>query len=559
MKKSILLSLCVSSILFAGKPTINDATREIQLPNKIKKSVQKELVPLTHLKKEYRPQFKDDKTGRKIMIDDFSFLGNEHISTIELHQLVKKYEHKALTFSEMQNIALIITQKYREYGYFVARAYIPIQKMKNQTLEIEIIEGAYGEFKLINNSKVNSKLIQETLNHNNKDQVINSTSLERSLLIVNDLDGVVISSANIKPGEKIGTSDFIVTTENTKKYGGYILVDDYGSRYTGANRLMVGANLYSPFNYGDKLSFTGLVSNQGGLEHGDIAYTLPLYKNGLKGKINFSKTSYALSDRFKSLDASGTSDTVGLTFTYPIIKKRMQNLNVSLNLTNNALKDEIKSAKFLNKKVSNVMRLGLAYKKLDAQFFGLHHNIDVSSTLSYGDLKFKNEIQKKIDANGANTQGNFSKIRLDISSNTQINNKVSLATSIKLQQSLGNKNLDGSEDISIGGAYGVKLYPDGELSAENGFVINLKASYNLPLFYRVNSNITTFYDRGKASMQNPLATFQSRTLQDVGVGYEADYKNFFLITQVAWKIDNEAIVSATDKNSIVLAMMGYSF
>ena len=32
----------------------------------------------------------------------------------------------------------------------------------------------------------------------------------------------------------------------------------------------------------------------------------------------------------------------------------------------------------------------------------------------------------------------------------------------------------------MGGSYGVKLYPDGELSAENGYVFNSEAKYKLP-------------------------------------------------------------------------------
>ncbi len=54
------------------------------------------------------------------------------------------------------------------------------------------------------------------------------------------------------------------------------------------------------------------------------------------------------------------------------------------------------------------------------------------------------------------------------------------------------KNLDGSEDFSLGGAYGIKVYPDGELSAENGYLFSTELKYKLPAFNELSSQVGVF-------------------------------------------------------------------
>jgi hemolysin activation/secretion protein len=128
-----------------------------------------------------------------------------------------------------------------------------------------------------------------------------------------------------------------------------------------------------------------------------------------------------------------------------------------------------------------------------------------------------------------------------------------------MQYALNNKNLDGSEDFSIGGAYGVKVYPDGELSAENGYLFSTELKYRLPTWNALNSSVGVFYDRGKAYMADNTVNFESKTLQDIGLGYYGSYKDFFGQLQVAWTANSEAVSSEPTSNSRVLFQGGWVF
>ena len=556
--KTITLSLIASSTLLAATPnvpTISDIEKQIQI--KPPKEVQQKQTPLIELNgvKKYAPVMKDDKSGKTIFVKSFEIQNAIHIEQSALQNLIKEYKNKDLTFNDLQNVASIITKEYRKKGYFVARAYIPVQNIRknNGKIILAIIEGNYGKFILENNSLVKNNTVQAMLDDAKRDNVVSTSTLERSMLIINDTPGVVVSAADVMPGTQIGTSDFKIITQASNRINSYIIGDNTGSRYTGKNRLMAGLTINSPFNIGDKISLSGLVSNGADLKNGRVAYEMPLMANGLKGEMSYSQTNYSLTKDYEDLDAVGTSKTIDATITYPIKRTRNENLYVSLNLANKNLNDEVKSTNTQTKKNTRLATVSLAYDKT-YQAYSKPTNSSVNFSVTKGNLNYDDNTQ-----DSTNLRGGYSKVNLDLNNTIYLSNKISLESSLKMQYALQNKNLDGSEDFSIGGSSGVKLYPDGELSAENGYVINLEAKYQLPNYKNLNSSIGLFYDRGRAWMTNNNVDFEAKSLQDLGLGYYVSYKNFFAKTQMAWNVNSQDVTSEDNRNSRFLFQGGVSF
>lgn len=129
-----------------------------------------------------------------------------------------------------------------------------------------------------------------------------------------------------------------------------------------------------------------------------------------------------------------------------------------------------------------------------------------------------------------------------------------MTTSLRFQKSLGNKNLDGSEDFSLGGAYGVRAFPDGEHSAENGYIFGAELFYTLPSYEGINHKASIFADTGYARMENPLVTSESRQLSDMGLAYQASYKDFFAKAQLARVIGGEKVTSETPSHETKLLL-----
>jgi len=551
--KIVTFSVVSSSLLLgANVPNIGDIEKQIQTP-KIKK--EKPSLPEISTKK-YKTPMVD--SGKTIYVKSFTFSGNSYISNKSLQAIAKEYENKDLTFTQLSELTAKITKHYREKGYFVARAYIPKQSIKEGILEIAVIEGNYGKFQLENNSLVKDSVVQGVLDYAKRDNIVSTRTLEQSMLLINDTPGVQVIKADVMPGEQVGTSDFSITTEATPRYDGYVLLDNAGSRYTGKNRLMAGVNINSPFEIGDKISLSALLSQGTDLKNGRIAYSAPLMSNGLIGEISYSQTNYSLVKEYDNLDATGTSKTLEATLKYPIVRTRVENLYTTFNLASKDLKDEVGSTADITEKDTNSLTMGLEYDK--AYTLGkFSSNSDIKFSFTYGDLSFDDSAKKEADQAGADTNGSYSKINLELSHNMLFTPQISLESSLKMQYALGNKNLDGSEDFSIGGAYGVKLYPSGELSAENGYLFNIELKHSLPNIDELSHNVGLFYDRGKVYMANNTVNFESKSLQDIGLGYYASYQDFFGQLQVAWNFNSDEIESEPNENSKVLFQAGWVF
>lgn len=561
INKIIALSLFSSSALLSAVPNIGDIQKQVQPPKQVIKQKDTPLVEIGGVKK-YAPIMKDDKSGRTIFVKSFKIENAIHIKEEKLLSLLSAYTNKDLTFTQLQEVASLITKEYRDQGYFVARAYIPVQNINknNGVITIAIIEGNYGEFKLENNSRVKDSIVQSMIDDAKKrDNIVSTNTLERAMIIINDTPGVIVNSANIKPGREVGTSDFAIVTNPSKTYDGYVLVDNTGSKYTGKNRLMAGVNFNSPFGIGDKLSLSGLVSNGTDLKNGRISYSAPLMPNGLRGEISYSQTNYSLVnlDGFNDDDYKGSSKTLDMTLSYPIIRSRAENLYSSLSIANKDLKDEFQDATLTSKNTKSI-NLGLSY---DNSYLAYNKpsQSEVKINLTYGKLNFDDTD----DSTGVNTVGNYSKVNLDLSNSIAFTNAIFLESSLKMQYALGDKNLDGSEDFSLGGSSGVKLYPSGEYSAENGYLFNIEAKYQLPNINTFSSQIGIFYDYGRAFISNDdnnsITVDNSKSLQDVGIGYYASYKDFFGQVQVAWNVNSDDITSEENRNSRVLFQAGMSF
>lgn len=568
MKKLLSLSILTTSSLLAVSPNIDAIQNSISVPKIIEDKKQEnknELIEISG-KKSYEPMLVDDKSGKKLLIKDYTFDGNNHVSSEELSSLINEYKNKELNFAELQNIASIITKEYRNRGYFVARAYIPKQKLEenNNILKFSIIEGNYGEIKVENNSNVKDFVVQSMLDDaKSKDNVVLADTLERSMLIVNDTPGIIVSQADVKPGIEVGSSDFLIKTEKTSFYDGYIVSDNYGSKYTGKNRIMSGINLNSPLQIGDKFSVSGLLSNGNDIENYKMGYSFPLMGNGLRGETNYSKTNYDLVNLGQTTPDGiydGYTVNVEAGISYPIIRTKMENLNLSMIYSNKELKDYYDN-EISKDRETNSVKIGLDYTKKHT-LLGFDSASKIETFYTLGDLDIKDEISKQSDKEGVNTQGSYSKININVGNELQFTPIYSLNTNIKTQYAFKQKNLDGSEDFTLGGSEGVKVFNDSEQSVENAILFNAELIAQLPDISNLNHKIGMFYDIGTGTMSDNSkdVEFEKRTLKDLGVGYYINYKSSFAKIQAARVVGNENIESENvGSNSRILAQAGFVF
>ena len=545
------LSILSSVALLGATPIINSGNieKQIQAPRDIP-TLKKDDIKIEGIEND---SLKSSDSSKTVFIKDFTFAGNSAISNEELKQSLKAYAGKELNFNQIQEVLALVTKVYRDKGYFVARAYLGKQDLvkNDNTLFISIIEGKYQEIKLNNNSLVNDNSLQAILDNAKSNGIINVKDIERVLLLINDRNGVEVSNSVVEAGKEVGSSNLNIDTTSTKRVDGYIVADNYGSRYTGYNRVQGLININSPFNIGDKISISGLVSNGADLKNGKIAYELPLNSYGLKSDFAYTRTNYNLVEEYKSLDAKGNSTIYEAGLSYPLLRSTNENLYLKGKYYHKDMNDFMSGDKYEDKSINSFVTT-LEYDK-NYSIGTLPARVFANLNLTTGHLSSKNSNPNN---------GNYNKVDTYISNDIYFNEIFSLNTNLTAQKVLGNKNLDGSEDLSLGGPNAVKLYPYSEQSAENGYIASFELFSKLPNIASYNHKIGLFYDMGNVYQEKNLdTTFQRKTLQDIGLGYYSSFDDFFLRTQIAWNLNSKPISSeyTNHKNSKFLVQVGWVF
>lgn len=504
------------------------------------------------------------KDKEKLLVRRFKLEGPQLIDEAQVRALLAPYEGRNLTIAEIYEAADHITNLYRNAGYLVAKAYVPAQNAKSGTLRIKIVPGKYGAVTLENESLVRDQHLQGVLDTALAGETyIHKDRLERAMLLMSDLAGVGTPRIAIGPGRVPETSDFVFSAPEGRRFDGYLLGDNYGSPYTGRNRLSGGVNLNSPLGFGDKLSAYGIVSEDAKLKNGRIAYSAPIGYDGLRAEISAFRTTYVLGGIYSALDATGTADGIAGTLTYALKRQRDESIYISGNYTHKSLNDNVFGVSQSKRNIDEGT-FGITRDSLSS-FVGMPWMTSATLSITAGHVEFPDPAQRAINVAGVNTVGDFAKINFQFASTLGLTDALSLTTTFRAQRSLTG-NLDSSEQFGLTGFWGVRSFDEG-LAGDHGYLLTPELKYALPAFDNYSHSIGVFTDVGAVWLDDTswTTTLRSHTqLNDVGIGYYATYqyspgRQLLLKAQLARTYGSNAGAVSYDKRTKGLLQIGFTF
>jgi hemolysin activation/secretion protein len=327
----------------------------------------------------------------------------------------------------------------------------------------------------------------------------------------------------------VGTSDLLVELSPAAPYAGSVSLDNHGNRFTGQYRLGGALYVNSPLKLGDQLSLNALTSDQD-LSFARLAYQLPVGSDGLRLGAAYFETRYRLGKEFAALNAHGKATSGSVFAVYPFIRSQLSNLNGTLTWEEKRLTDEVDATTTVTGKAVRLANLGVAGSHQDTFGGGGISSVDLS--MAFGRLEIASPGALAIDAASAQSNGPYTRLSYAAARLQRLSrsNLVSLA----LSGQRASKNLDSSEKFSLGGANGVRAYPQGEGIGDQGYLAQLELRHDF-------SNLlqgTLFYDTGSVTInRNPFgaAAANSRTLSGAGVGVNAALGGMQLRASLAWR------------------------
>jgi len=233
--------------------------------------------------------------------------------------------------SRLYELRSSLERRYREDGNILTRVIIPAQTVRDGEFRLQVIEGYIDGLKLEGDIGPAAALVERYLRAVIGQQPLRLPTLERYLLLANDIPGVSVQGLLRPSPSRVGAAELIARMDR-KPFDALLLVDNYGTRFTGfwESATSVAANAFT--SLGESNSITGLVSDPvNGFDNNNewvVQYRTSWLLGG-DGAFVEGLVSYGNSQPGYTVEEFGFDSTtllLSVNAGYPIIRSRNFNL-----------------------------------------------------------------------------------------------------------------------------------------------------------------------------------------------------------------------------------------
>lgn len=215
---------------------------------------------------------------------------------------------------------------YHEQGYFLTRVFVPPQRVANGTLTIRVVEGYINQVHVEGLDDAARRQVEAILAPLEGKKPIDLPSVERRLLILNDLPGLQATSV-LRQALVLGGSDLYVTLTRPRDVV-QAVVSNTNSRILGPWVYALNGNLNRPLGLPGALSLGVSASGPGfgATQSGSWRYSLGIGSSGLVGSIGQIVARAHPGASLTPLDVRNDLLSSSIRLRYPLIRSRRQSL-----------------------------------------------------------------------------------------------------------------------------------------------------------------------------------------------------------------------------------------
>ena len=484
-----LISISVAGAPVVAAPALLQAPSAGQIDREIDRSLPSSPLPpvLPPLSDEQQPR-QESESGQRIELKGVRFKGNQALSDDQLEAALSQYIGQGLTITQLKGLADLLVSEYARYGY-LASASLPPQDVIDGVIVINVQEarfaGATVDVTSLHSARIQQGIIESVFSTAQPvGEIVNFQNIERAELLLSDR-GLAVSGG-LQAGKKVGETAYGVVLSPVSPMSGMFSLDNQGSRSTGFERAVASIDWLSPMQRGDKLSLTLLKTE--GTEYARLGYKSPIGFDGLTIDAQASAMNYeVIASDFTGAGAKGESQTLSVGLQYPMLRSRSENQYVSSVVSRSHYKNEGADANNYHLNTFSVSLSGNQY---------------VDGRVSQYEVKgvFGNTTNN--DQSVADTHGRFAKLGINLSTSVPVS---SWNFKALIEGQVANKNLDSSQKMTLGGASGVRAYPESEGTGVNGVRIALDAEH------QIAQGVTgaVFYDWGRIQQNDDNSVVQA--------------------------------------------------
>lgn len=547
--KLLPVSLALTCVSLSSWSIAQEAPNAGTLQNQLELQLQRESkAPLIQPSKPEKVPEK--KQGQQITLKQFRFEGNTLFSNSQLEEVVKPWIGKSVYLTELQDAAATVQEFYAASGR-IAQATLPPQEIKDGVVIIKILEGKMGSVIVEPaNTSDNANFrfspdraksfITRSLDG---EAFINTQRIERSMLLLNEVPGVA-ATGSFEAGNDSGFSNFKVRVSDTPFFTGQAALSNYGSTSTGTVQAIANLSLNNLSGIGDQIYINAIQSQGSYYAVGN--YMLPVGTDGWSVGLQSSYLNYETLPKWSSVETAGSATTFQANSTYALERSQTNNSTVKLSIESRSY-NNVQANPLTTLSNYRLTASGASISGNGAMSDGSVFNY--STGLIVGHLDIRDLTQSQQDQSGPGTAGSYSKLTFNLSFAKDLSFLPGTTWTNSVYGQLANKNLNSSEQIYMGGAYGVRAYPTSQGGGSQG------AIFSTELMQRLNQNwqVGVFGDIGfvqqyvdlYSNWQGLTNANNSYQLSDVGISAKYFNNGAVLSTSLAFRVGDNPLYNSS--------------
>jgi hemolysin activation/secretion protein len=413
-----------------------------------------------------------------------------------------------MTVGDIEKARQGILDRYRGDDYLLTTVVATVDPQGR--LRFVVTEGRIADVKLDGDIGPAGTQVLRFLNRLKEVRPIDTATLERYLLLAQDVPGVSLRAVLRPSADEPGALSLVAQVQRAA-VSGLFTADNRASTFTGPEQALAVLGLNSFSEYGEKTEISLYRTFNNTQLFGQAATELFIGSDGLKLRVYAGSGTADPSGALRQQNYHGVTITGGFSVSYPIIRSRQQTLSVAgyFDVLESHIDTGFAPNVALNSRDNlRILRLGADYALQDQIFGGERSAINAASL----------RVSRGVPILGSSRQGDpmagrlpqnvdFTKVALELQ-RTQTLFGLGDAGNVALQVTVAGQYsgdvLPAAEKFFLGGQRFNRGYYSGQITGDTALVASFELQYNTgfttdffgtPL--EIGSQFYGFYDYGE--------------------------------------------------------------
>lgn len=492
--------------------------------------------------------------AKDVKVEGFKIEGNTLLPAQTLQAALEDLKGQELTLQQLKSAADRLTDLYRKEGYFTVRAALPAQDVKDGVVTFQIVEAKLGKVSIQGNKHYSDEFLNWWAEPIRGQEYPSRDVVQRQLLLLNDFPDLTVSSV-VEAGKEPNTVDLTLNVADKNPIHFSVDYNNFGSRFTGRDRLGATLDFGNLSGNGDRLTLRGLRSLASkGVTLGTLNYSVPVNNNGTKASLLVSNAAYGVGRELEVLDIRGNAIVAGLFVNHPLIKTTDWNLNLTGGLMYQQIEDLILDQTISRDRLRELV-LGVSTDWNDGagrNYFNARMTQDLGT--GFGGMRPDDPLSSR-QAGGGFNKWNFDLARI----HSFNNNWFAIA---RISHQFASRALPTAEQYGLGGIDTVRGYTQSAYLGDAGFNVSGEIRWQ-PIEGKHHNllQLAAFVDHGNAYLKRHApGEIPNVSMTGAGVGVRLNLPSeAYIRADVGWPIGNNAITRRVGKSPVTYLTFSKTF